>query len=53
MEDFQPKTSRLIREARAVIEFEDDPHRAALEDNPEHVHVGLATWASVFVRPLC
>ena len=29
-------TNELVYQAKAAIEFEDDPHRAALEDNPEH-----------------
>ncbi|GKT41225.1 trichothecene efflux pump TRI12 [Colletotrichum spaethianum] len=52
---------RMAQEAQAVIEFEEDPHRAALEDNPAEARsmafsfgppVGLAflTVASVVVQ---
>ncbi|POS74715.1 major facilitator superfamily transporter [Diaporthe helianthi] len=34
-------------ETKAAIEFEEDPHRAALFDNPKHVHVGKKTWAAL------
>lgn len=34
---------------RARIALEDEPHRAALEDNPGVVHVGSRTWASIGV----
>lgn len=40
---------RWARETRAAIEFEEDPHKAALEDDPELVYVGPRTWAAVFV----
>ncbi len=39
-----------LREAQAIIEFEEDPHRAALEDNPAEVKVDARTWAAVMVR---
>ena len=48
-EPFEPTTSKLVREARVVIEFEEDPHRAALEDNPDHVHVSATTWMALGV----
>jgi hypothetical protein len=51
MEALKPTTTRLVREAQAVIEFEEDPHRAALEDNPDEVHVSSSTWAAIFVCP--
>lgn len=38
-------------EIRAAIEFEEDPHKAALDDNPEIVYVGQRTWAAIFVSP--
>ncbi|OBR11426.1 Transmembrane efflux protein [Colletotrichum higginsianum IMI 349063] len=41
---------RMAQEARAVIEFEEDPHRAALEDNPTEARVGIKTWVAIFVR---
>lgn len=42
-------TSRKVRDAKARIEFEDDPHRAAVEDNPEIAHVSASTWLAVLV----
>lgn len=36
----------------ALVGFEDDPHRAALEDNPEHIAVSTRTWLAIFVRSL-
>lgn len=42
---------RMAQEAKAVIEFEEDPHRAALEDNPSEAKVGIKTWIAIFVRP--
>lgn len=41
---------RRAEDARAAIEFEDDPHRAALEDDPEHTEVSFKTWLAIFVR---
>ncbi|KAJ4993166.1 major facilitator superfamily transporter [Stagonosporopsis vannaccii] len=32
----------------AIVRFEDDPHRAALEDNPEHVAVSSKAWIAIF-----
>lgn len=43
-----PKETWSI-EIRAAIEFEEDPHKAALDDNPELVYVGQRTWAAIFV----
>lgn len=40
------------KEMRAAIEFEEDPHKAALEDDPEIVYVGQRTWAAIFVSRL-
>ncbi|KAM0331285.1 hypothetical protein ACHAQA_002955 [Verticillium albo-atrum] len=34
--------------ARHKVEFEDDTHRAAIEDNPEAASVGFRTWAAIF-----
>ncbi|KIX92186.1 uncharacterized protein Z520_12067 [Fonsecaea multimorphosa CBS 102226] len=39
-------------QVKARIELEEDPHRAALEDNPDHVRVSASTWASVFFLAL-
>ncbi|KAI8663428.1 MFS domain-containing protein [Fusarium keratoplasticum] len=39
---------RRAEDARAAIEFEDDPHRAALEDDPEHTEVSFKTWLAIF-----
>lgn len=50
MEPITVTQTQLIRKWKEHIEFEDDPHRAALEDNPESVHVPLSTWAAIFVR---
>lgn len=52
MEPLQPTTTALVRQAKVVIDFEEDPHRAALEDNPERAHVKPSTWAAIFVRSL-
>lgn len=41
--------SRWARETREAIDFEEDPHKAALEDDPELVYVGPRAWAAVFV----
>lgn len=41
--------SRWAKETRMAIEFEEDPHKAALNDNPELVYVGTRTWAAIFV----
>lgn len=41
---------RLAEEVRAHIEFEEDPHRAALEDNPAETKVDVRTWLAIFVR---
>lgn len=49
MEPLQPTTTRLVRQARTVIDFEEDTHRAALEDNPDTVQVSASTWAAIFV----
>lgn len=52
MNSLEITTSQRVREAQAHIEFEDDPHRAALEDNPDTVHVSPSTWAAIFVIAL-
>jgi hypothetical protein len=49
MSSLEITTSQKVREAQAHIEFEEDPHRAALEDNPDTVHVSVSTWAAIFV----
>ncbi|RSL57798.1 hypothetical protein CEP54_008144 [Fusarium duplospermum] len=41
------RNRRRAEDARAAIEFEDDPHRAALEDDPEHTAVSLKTWLAI------
>lgn len=43
---------RMAQEAQAVIEYEEDPHRAALEDNPAEARVSIKTWIAIFVRTL-
>jgi hypothetical protein len=48
-DDTASDTNRKIREAKAHIEFEEDPHTAAIQDNPETVKVTAKTWASIFV----
>ncbi|PVH72211.1 major facilitator superfamily transporter [Cadophora sp. DSE1049] len=42
----------LVQEARKVIAFEDDPHQAALQDDPESVKVSWGTWAAIFFMAL-
>ncbi|KAH6615193.1 transmembrane efflux protein [Boeremia exigua] len=34
--------------SQALVGFEDDPHRAALEDNPEHIAVNSRSWIAIF-----
>ncbi|RSL84920.1 hypothetical protein CEP51_003641 [Fusarium floridanum] len=41
------RNRRRAEDARAAIEFEDDPHRAALEDDPEHTTVSFKTWLAI------
>lgn len=41
---------KWTEETKAAIEFEEDPHRAALFDNPRLVYVGKKTWAAMIVR---
>jgi hypothetical protein len=36
--------------ARSKVQFEDDTHRAAIEDNPEVATVSFRTWAAIIVR---
>ncbi|KZL67265.1 major facilitator superfamily transporter [Colletotrichum tofieldiae] len=43
---------RMAQEAQAVIEFEEDPHRAALEDNPVEARVSIKTWVAIFSMAL-
>ncbi|OHE97756.1 major facilitator superfamily transporter [Colletotrichum orchidophilum] len=43
---------RMVQEAKAVIDFEEDPHRAALEDNPLEAKVGIKTWIAIFSMAL-
>ncbi|KAK2599579.1 hypothetical protein N8I77_011320 [Diaporthe amygdali] len=38
---------KWTEETKAAIEFEEDPHRAALFDNPRLVYVGKKTWAAM------
>lgn len=40
---------RWARETRAAIAFEEDPHSAALNDDPEMVFAGPRTWAAILV----
>jgi hypothetical protein len=44
--------ARWARETRAAIAFEEDPHKAALDDDPELVYIGPRTWAAIFVSAL-
>ncbi|KAK1975814.1 major facilitator superfamily transporter [Colletotrichum cereale] len=43
---------RMAQEAQAVIDFEEDPHRAALEDNPSEARVSIKTWVAIFSMAL-
>ncbi|KAH6983857.1 fungal trichothecene efflux pump-domain-containing protein [Ilyonectria destructans] len=43
---------RLAEEVRAHIEFEEDPHRAALEDNSAETKVDVRTWLAIFSMAL-
>ncbi|KAK2042030.1 major facilitator superfamily transporter [Colletotrichum somersetense] len=43
---------RMAQEVQAIIEFEEDPHRAALEDNPSEVRVSFKTWIAIFSMAL-
>jgi hypothetical protein len=49
LEDLHPTLTQQERSARAHIAFEDDPHRAALEDNPDEVKVQRRTWLAICV----
>lgn len=49
MQDHEQANKRLAQDVRAAIEFEDDPHKAAIEDNPPEVKVGVQAWLAVFV----
>lgn len=40
---------RWAEETKIAIEFEEDPHQAALNDNPDLVYVGPRTWGAIFV----
>lgn len=40
---------RWAKETKRAIKFEEDPHSAALNDNPEEVFVSPRTWAAIFV----
>ncbi|KAJ8117399.1 hypothetical protein OPT61_g1396 [Boeremia exigua] len=42
----------IAERSRRVIGFEDDPHRAALEDNPERVNVSAKSWIAIFCMAL-
>lgn len=46
----KPTLTQLERAAQAHIAFEEDPHRAALEDNPDTVKINARTWAAIGVR---
>ncbi|KAK0385558.1 hypothetical protein NLU13_6737 [Sarocladium strictum] len=35
-------------QAQSKVHFEDDTHRAALEDNPETISVSFRTWIAIF-----
>ncbi|KAH7137477.1 fungal trichothecene efflux pump [Dactylonectria estremocensis] len=43
---------RLAEEVRAHIEFEEDPHRAAVEDNPAETGVSVRAWLAIFSMAL-
>lgn len=47
--EYREDEVRHAKSALARFELEEDPHRAALEDNPDKVHVSLTTWASIAV----
>ncbi|KAH8685014.1 fungal trichothecene efflux pump [Ilyonectria robusta] len=40
--------ARRAEAVQAHIEFEEDPHRAAVEDNPAEIGVGYRTWLAIF-----
>ena len=46
----QQNKELLAAQAQSKVHFEDDPHRAAIEDNPETTSTTARTWASIFVR---
>lgn len=46
----QQNKELLAAQAQSKVHFEDDPHRAAIEDNPETTSTTARAWASIFVR---
>ncbi|KAH7374607.1 transmembrane efflux protein [Plectosphaerella cucumerina] len=44
--DYENKQLRA-EHARSKVQFEDDTHRAAIEDNPEVATVSFRTWAAI------
>lgn len=44
-------TSGVAVDTSVAIDLEDDPHKAALERNPDEVHVSFSVWASIAVSP--
>lgn len=46
----QQNKELLAAHAQSKVHFEDDTHRAAIEDNPETTSTTVRTWISIFVR---
>lgn len=46
----QQNKELLAAQAQSKVHFEDDTHRAAIEDNPATASATARTWASIFVR---
>lgn len=45
----QQNKELLAAHAQSKVHFEDDTHRAAIEDNPETTSTTTRTWISIFV----
>lgn len=50
MTEIHEHNYRPPQKAQAVVEFEEDPHRAAIEDNPAEAKVGTRVWIAIFVK---
>lgn len=50
MEKGHQNKELLAAQAQSKVHFEDDTHRAAIEDNPETTSTTTRTWISIFVR---
>ncbi len=48
--EYQEDEFQHPKRALERFELEEDPHRAALEDNPDNFNVHFTTWASIMVR---